>query len=246
MTRNWMMCLTVLCASLALSFVTAPQQVRADEAWEKRMKAGSCAVRYWQLQLSERAPEIIAGFSQEIVASRATALMVMENLVDQNEPDFWERFDAFARGWLDFLVLAEPADLIVLEPEGLLHEDLDSGDASREQSAISALAECDRLHGFMPVVARKGIDHLQCTVSYYMLGAMRSDLQGVATPRIQLATRAHIQATPGANVDDVRRNVPMLARTRGLRIQNGEESLESLIADVRACDTQYGLDLINP
>ena len=100
---------------------------------------------------------------------------------------------------------------------------------------------CDQIHGFMPIFSFGATDHLSCVVRYYTLGAMHPGLRKQVTPRVQQATRAHIRATPGTTVDDVRRELPRLARARGQQIQNTADGSRGLINDVHACDAQYGL-----
>lgn len=224
MTRNAIAGFAAVLAALAFA---APHEAWAED--ERQSPAFYCAVAYMQALTSERAPEIIADHEQIALQNRHEILV--------------ETHDDFDFDDVRHAAVTQPN---LVFQKVTVEELLDSGDPAREGMAIDLLATCDRRYGFTPVAARKGIDHVQCTAHYYLLGALRHDLQGETTPRVQWTSQTHIHVTPGASMEDVRRDVPALARARGMRIQGGEDSFEALIADVHACDAQYGLEPINP
>lgn len=198
-----------------------PANAWADAAAES---AGRCAVRYMQVALSEKAPRIIANYEQATKQERAWRLIRSHDLYGSKDHfEFADAINRFAHGQVDHLVVGPTGASETLFPERALHEDLDSGDPSREESAIAALADCDRIHGFTPVFARTtkpvaAIGDFDCAVTYWVVSGFEPLKRDALVQRTKLAAARHHQANPGQTPEEIGNALKAAGRKRGERI----------------------------
>src|SRR5690606_2564574 len=159
-------------AALTVLALAAPGEARANET---REEAGRCAVRYLQVNQSTNASRIIAGYDTIDLRDRAWQLIRAHELapaISTGSSTFAEDLNNFVRGQASSLQVGRLRD-ITLFPELPLQADIDSGDAGLQESAISALADCDRTFGFAPVIALAPVlSDFDCAATYWLRGAM--------------------------------------------------------------------------
>ncbi|WP_071797452.1 hypothetical protein [Natronohydrobacter thiooxidans] len=207
---------------LAALTLAAPGEARADH---REVYAESCAVFYYQMTRSTRAPEIIADFQQINEQNRWLTLIQSFGLDQDNT------VAAAIYG-----VGSTAAELLVQDK--LDSEDPSSGD---RVTAVSALAECDRLYGFTPVVALTNqVSDFDCAVAYWLLGAFEVGHRQTALERSEFAGGLYHIDNPLEEAAAIGQQVMTAGQARGQRIQEGQESVDGLRSDLAACEAKYG------
>lgn len=227
-------------AMLAMLAFALPAPALANET---REEAARCAVRYLQVFHSTNASRIIAGYENIDLRDRAWQLIRAHELapaVSTRSSTFAEDLNNFVRGQASSLQAGRMRD-ITLFPEHPLQADIDSGDTDLQESAVSALADCDRTFGFAPVIALAPVlSDFDCAVAYWLLGAFNSAQQGMALDRARFAIARHLEANPGTQRQPVEQQVMADGQARGQRIQQGQESSDLMQATLGHCESKYG------
>lgn len=337
MTGKWTGGLAALLAALA---ITVPGTARANETLHD---AGRCAVRYLQVLHSTPASQIIEGYNNIDVRDRAWHLIRTYELappVPTGGAEFTENLNRFVKGQTGSLTIGRHFDTTIL-PELPIQEDRDSGEQSRKEGAIAALAECDLRYGFTPVVAlgdqpsgptidvredlfvllknradriaalgdtppvrmdrwgdhpnaislkntiqRDGVvdasekallraifsseptlgvrhagqrlevmnlryrgalsvllpffSNYDCAMAYWLHGAFNAGERQGALQRANHALNKHMEGNPGEQRAAAEQQLMVEGQARGERIQQGQESVDGLTSDLRACEVKYG------
>lgn len=123
---------------------------------------------------------------------------------------------------------------------------LDTTVAFPTEGAGAAIDQMFRACGAADLTRSAAISDFDCAVAYRLFAAIRHDIDQdqeqaqSAMERAQYALRRHQIANPELAPNSLGPQVNELARTRGERIQQGQESGEALTNDINACEAQYG------
>jgi len=221
-----------------LALAVLPGAARADE---RQFNAEDCAIRYEQLIWSLRASEIISDYDRMLEQDRGRQLIetysLNELMISMN-----------ATGTID-------SGLV-----GSLEMGLDSDEPILVELAMRSLAYCDEVFGFTPVFALKtdpaistaARQDLDCAADYRTLVSVQPAMVSLAIERSAGAIHAYKASPPPAvsgptpvTDSEIIAEVAARSRPRAQRIAGGQENLSALVADVHACDSQYGHALID-
>lgn len=97
------------------------------------------------------------------------------------------------------------------------------------------------------------MEDLDCAANYRTLISVRPTLAAIANPRLDGAVQAYKADPPPATAGptpvtdgEILAEVEARSGPRVQRIASGQENLSALVADVHACDAQYGHEPIRP
>ncbi|WP_373490599.1 hypothetical protein [Parasphingorhabdus sp.] len=221
----------LLAATFGASTLAASPGAAQADGGEKNAAALKCAINYSEAAHSDRAAEIVADYGK--IKEQTRHKQIVQTF----------RLNINA---VESIALTGAID-------GTLA--IDSRNPELEQMAIDRLAKCDRIYGFTPVFSLKSkaeaqsasasprLTQRQCATSYFTLALLAPRVQEVLRPRIKQVATA--DAGRGITDQDIHKRLSGDALKRGFSIRNGQERLEPLVAEVHACDAQYGYEPVN-